>query len=433
MTKLWKSNLNSGLHPALFSLNQSLTFDIRLLPFEIQGSCAHVEMLVTTKLISPELAKHLIKTLNEILKEYTVGNLSPASSDEDVHSFVERILVEKIGDIASNIHIGRSRNEQVLLDTSLFLRHETTLLISQLKTCCEVLRKKSEEAASHYMPSYTHLRRAQPIFVRQMWDAHHVLWQHAISRFEQLLVELHDVCPIGAGASNGTTLATEPSYEARTLSFTRSPLNSVATLSSRSTILSFAAGASHWLLDVSRLMEDIVVWSTSEFGFVRFDNNVTTGSSMMPQKRNPDICEIIRAKSAVAIGHYVTLMTLLKGLPMGYMKDLQEDKPALFAIVDTAKEVANALPYLLEGINFDFKATEAAASDPLLLATDVMEWLVHHGVPLRDAHHRVANCIHESHLTGVSFPDNAKKLWPDLPMELFDPLKSCQKRARCQL
>ena len=430
MSQLWKSQLNTGLHPTLYTMNQSIGFDIRLCQQDITGSAAHVNMLKKQGLISADLSMRLLGALEELRAELKAGMRKPTSEDEDVHAFIERVVVEKVGPEASNIHIARSRNEQVLLDVSLFLRDSTEKIIEKIAVCQESLDQKITECGDSVMPSFTHLRRAQPIFVRQYWKAHHSLWAQARHGFEGVKTLVNRECPMGSGAINGTTLNTDPGYEAQLLGFdapTKSPL---ATISSRRSLLEFAGQSVHWLLDVSRLMEDLINWSSAEFGYVQLSPSVTTGSSMMPNKRNPDICELIRGKAAVAMGHYVSLMTLLKGLPMGYMKDLQEDKPLLFAIVDIVNEVLDALPLLLEGVHIDTQRTQSAAQDPLLLATDVMEWLVGKGIPLRQAHRSVADCVSRSLSAGGDFSTEIRKSWPEFPMSLLSPEKSCETRAQ---
>ncbi len=432
MSALWKSQLNEGLHAPLHAMNRSITFDFRLWPYDIQGSKAHVEMLEKSELISENLSKRLLKGLEELETDILCGKTTPQLQDEDVHGFVERELIERVGPEGSNVHIARSRNEQILLDVTLYLRDLTHRVVQGLDHAIDAMALKEQEAGETFMPSYTHLRRAQPMFVKQYWQAHKLLWEKAKQGFIELGKSLSQECPMGAGASNGTTLATQPQWEAERLGFARSSENSLATLSSRQHLLTFCGSSVHWLLDVSRLMEDLINWSSSEFAFVSLSPRVTTGSSMMPQKRNPDICELLRAQASVAMGHYVSLMMLLKGLPMGYMKDLQEDKSQLFAVADLMECALEALPLLLQGVTLNVVAMQNAAQDPLLLATDVMEWLVTKGIPLREAHHKVANSIHESLLNKVPFPDCVIKLWPDFPQEKFSPFASCVTRLRAK-
>jgi argininosuccinate lyase len=425
---LWKSALNAGLPPALHSMNASIHFDVRLWPHDIEGSRAHIDMLERAQLLSSQVASKLQCGLNALEADILAGRTTPLDSDEDVHAFVERELVERVGPEGSNIHIARSRNEQVVLDTLLYLRQQTKNTVAKFDVCLASLQRLSNEAGVAYMPSYTHLRRAQPMSVARMWDAHATLWRHAQKRFARISEDVAEECPMGAGAINGTTLPTDPEWEAQRLGFQRSAENPLAALSNRHALLEFSAAAVHWLLDVSRLMEDLINWSTSEFGFVSLSAHVTTGSSMMPQKRNPDICELLRANAALAQGHYTALMGLLKGLPMGYMKDLQNDKVALFAIADILDSTLSALPLLLEGVTFQTDAAKEAASDPLLLATDVMEWCVSKGTPLRQAHSLVAALVHEHLSSGKPFSACIREKWPDFPIQSLNPAQSCQMR-----
>lgn len=422
---LWKSALNAGLPPTLHKMNASIGFDVRLWPHDIEGSRAHVDMLEHVQLMSSSTATRLRQGLDALERDIVAGKTSPLDTDEDVHAFIERELVQRVGPEGSNIHIARSRNEQVVLDTLLYLRSQTQTTVQKLGVCIESLRTLSHKAGNDFMPSYTHLRRAQPMSVSRMWDAHATLWQKAQKRFRRIQEDISEECPMGSGAINGTTLPTDAEWEAQRLGFQRAASNPLAALSSRQALLDFSAASVHWLLDVSRLMEDLINWSTSEFGFVSLSPHVTTGSSMMPQKRNPDICELLRANAALAQGHYCALMGLLKGLPMGYMKDLQNDKVALFAIADLLDSTLDALPLLLEGIHFHSDAAQLAASDPLLLATDVMEWCVGLGIPLRQAHGLVANLVHEHLSSGKPFLDCIQSRWPDFPLENLEPAKSC--------
>ena len=426
--QLWKSALNAGLSPGLHAMNASIRFDARLWPHDIEGSRAHVEMLERALLLTPRAASKLQQGLDALEADILAGRTSPLDTDEDVHAFVERELVERVGPEGSNIHIARSRNEQVVLDTLLYLREQTDKTVAKLDVCLASLQCLSRVAGVAYMPSYTHLRRAQPMSVARMWDAHATLWNHARKRFARLSQDVSEECPMGAGAINGTTLPTDPEWEAKRLGFQRAATNPLAALSNRHALLEFSATAVHWLLDVSRLMEDLINWSTSEFGFVSLSAHVTTGSSMMPQKRNPDICELLRANAALAQGHYMALMGLMKGLPMGYMKDLQNDKVAFFAIADIIDSTLNALPLLLEGVTFDTHAAQEAACDPLLLATDVMEWCVAKGTPLRQAHGLVAALVHEHLSSGKSFALCIREKWPEFPAKSLDPAHSCRLR-----
>jgi argininosuccinate lyase len=428
MSQLWKSPLNSGLHPTLHTLNASIGFDFRLWKQDIAGSRAHVGMLAHVGLLSQDDAHRLHEGLDALEADIAAGRVSPDPNDEDVHAFVERELVARVGALGSNIHMARSRNEQVLLDVFLWLRDEATALKTSLDACLEGLARLERAAGNAYMPSYTHLRRAQPVSVARVWAAHSALWRASRERLARFIVDVSEECPMGAGAINGTTLATDPAWEAAALGFSRPPDNALAMISGRRPLLEFCGLVTHWLLDVSRLMEDLVNWSSAEFGFVSLSPTVTTGSSMMPQKRNPDVCELLRGHAALAMGHYVGLMGLMKGLPMGYMKDLQNDKVALFAVADLAKATAEALPPLLAGVEIDVAAMESAARDPFLLATDVMEWCVTKGMPLRAAHGAVAEVVHASMQTGRPFAACVESRWHDFPTALLDPARSCERR-----
>lgn len=424
MSQLWKSELNPGLHPVVESLNRSIDQDSRLWSEEIQGSKAHVKMLQEARLISSENAQNLLKELEHIKKEIFSGDLKPEKNDEDVHSWIERELVRRLGPVGSNIHIARSRNEQTLLDTYLYLRSVLEEVLLKFDLSIESLKNCEKNANLTILPAYTHLRKAQPIYLKEYWEAHRIYWEESRGSFENLKKALYQECPMGSGAIHGTTLPTLPEVEAKELEFKQSPQNSLATLSSRKLVLDFMSHSTHWMLHVSRLMEDLILFSTGEFGFISMGSQVTTGSSMMPQKRNPDLCELIRGKSASVLGHYVSMMTLIKGLPMGYMKDLQEDKTHLFSVVDILLEVLSSLPVLLDSITLNLEKIKLACVDSSLLATDVMEFLVLQGSPLRQAHHQVAQWVKESEEHSMNFIEYVQSKIH----QSFDVKSSCAKR-----
>lgn len=422
MSQLWKSELNPGLHPSVEKLNRSLDRDIRLWKEDILGSKAHVQMLLACKLISKENGAAILVALDLIQIGIQNGEIKPEPHDEDVHSWIERELTQRLGSAGSNVHIARSRNEQVLLDMKLYLRSSIQAIQEQLYQSMQSLKELKKQAGETILPSYTHLRRAQPIYLKEYWDAHLQAWGQTQSNLEHLLSKINEECPMGAGAIHGTTLATEPQIEAILLGFKRAPTNTLATISSRNMILEFLSVSCHWFLDLSRLMEDLIFFSTEEVKFISLAPAVTTGSSMMPQKRNPDLCELIRGKSASVIGNYMAMLTLMKGLPMGYMKDLQEDKIHLFSVVDDVKDVLDTLPVLLQSIQIHPKQMESACSDPSLLATDLMEYLVANRMPLRDAHHQVARWISQN-------PDYLKAAQAENPgLPPLSPKQSCEIR-----
>lgn len=429
MSHVWKSALNAGLAPALSDMNRSIDVDFRLWPQDLRGTHAHVRMLARCGLVPQELCDRVESELERLSGELAEGAIVPQDCDEDVHGFVERVLIERIGPEAANIHIARSRNEQILLDVKLFLIDETRAAIAGIDACIDSLGRLATRSGEQLMPAYTHLRRAQPIFVAQYWLAHAQLWEHTRDRFQTYLEWLREECPMGSGAINGTTLPTDPAWEARELGFAGAARSPLATVSSRAPLVEFMAIAVHWLLETSRLAEDLINWSTDEFGYVTLAPHTTTGSSMMPQKRNPDILELVRGQAAVAMGHYMGMLTMLKGLPMGYMKDLQEDKPALFATVEILRSVSQALPIVLDGISLVPERLAESVADPALLATDVMEWLIVTGMPLRQAHKEVAGVIAEAARTGVSLSAAMRARWPELPDAALSPQASCAVRA----
>ncbi len=428
MTQLWKSQMNQGMSEAAWAMNRSIQVDITLWPYEIQGSKAHATMLGQAGLISQAQARQLNFVLDELAQGFELNQIQVLPSDEDIHGLIERLLTEQLGSWASMIHMGRSRNEQAVLAEKLLLLEQANIMKAKLSASIDKLETMAEVAGETIIPSYTHLRRAQPMFLRQYWLAHAHLWQRAVKDLDHFIEFAMQESPMGAGAINGTTLETDPIYEAKLLGFKGPPVNALAMVSSRSDSLRFASLWVHWMLDVSRLMEDLILWSSDEFKTITMHSDVTSGSSMMPQKRNPDICELMRGKSAVVLGLYTGLMTLTKGLPMGYMKDLQEDKTLLLPLIREISFVLNAMPELLNSIQVETDATTQASADPMLLATDIMEILITQGKPMREAHHEVADCIAEAVERQVDFESLARQRW-QLPEDAFDVLSSCSKRA----
>jgi len=366
----------------------SVAVDRHIARHDVAGSVAHVEMLARTGLLSAAEADQLVRGLRSIAKELELGTFPWRNELEDVHTNVEVRLRELIGAVGGKLHTARSRNDQVALDERLFLRETVHELSEKLLSLLETLLERAENDSSVVLPGYTHLQRAQPVTLGQYWLAH-------FSRFERDLDRLlstetrAEVSPLGAGALAGTTLPIDPAWVAERLGFSRAFTNSMDAVSDRDPLAELTFDLALLLVHASSLGEEIVVFASREFGFLLRDPALGAGSSQMPQKRNPDVAELIRAKAARGIGDLVALLTVLKGLPLAYDRDLQEDKPPVLDSIETAGAVLDALPALVNAMHFDPERLALAARDPELYATDRAEALVREGEPFRTAHEQV--------------------------------------------
>jgi len=374
--------------PSVPFLN-SLAMDRHLARHDIAGSIVHAEMLGRVGLVSPEESARIVAGLRTIAREIAQGTFPWREELEDVHTNVEVRLGELVGAAGGKLHTGRSRNDQVALDERLYLRAEVVDLGGRLLRLLESLLARAEAEAEIVVPGYTHLQRAQPITLGHYWLAHFARFARDL---ERLLATAHraDVSPLGAGALAGSTLPVDPAWVAARLGFDRSFANSIDAVSDRDPFVELAFDLALFLVHASGLAEEIVVYASSEFGYLERSAALGAGSSQMPQKRNPDVAELVRAKAARAVGDLTAELVLLKGLPLAYDRDLQEDKPPVVDSVATARTVLDALVALVPALRFDRTRLGAAARDPELYATDRAEALVREGIAFRTAHERVA-------------------------------------------
>ncbi|MDQ6773246.1 MAG: argininosuccinate lyase [Candidatus Dormibacteraeota bacterium] len=372
----------------------SLDIDIELAPYDIAGSIAHARGLRRAGLLTAGQLRGVEKGLRQVGQEIASGRFSFRETDEDVHTAVERRLTELAPDAGSRLHAGRSRNDQVAVDLRLYCRAACGALAESLGGLVRALGERARATADLAMPGYTHLQRAQPVTVGHHLMAHAAPLLRDGERVRQAY-RAADVMPLGAGALAGTTLALERETVARELRFGALCQNSMDAVASRDFALDLAYACCSLGLNLSRLGEDVVLWASAEFGFLRLPDRVSTGSSLMPQKRNPDIAELIRGRSGRALGALVQLATVLKGLPLAYDRDLQEDKPALFGAVDNAIDCLDAARLLAQNLEFDPARLEEVLDDPGLYATDSAERLVAEGTAFREAHSRVATAVRE--------------------------------------
>jgi argininosuccinate lyase len=395
MAHLWSGRFEGDPDEALFEFGASFGFDRRLFEDDVRGSAAWSEALERAGVITPADGDAIRKALEEILKQresdHSFFDSPAARNDEDVHSFVERELVARIGDAGRRLHTGRSRNEQVAVDLRLYLKRRIPDVQRALKTLVSVLADQAGSAGRVLMPSYTHLRRAQPVLAAHFFLAHVAAFRRDHARLASLLDEV-DELPLGSGAIAGTSYPIDVQWLARRLGFSRVVPNSIDATGDRDFVSSFLHACALTMVHVSRLGEDLILFTSEEFGFFELADTAATGSSLMPQKKNPDPLELVRGKAGRVIGRLAGWLATMKGLPIGYSKDLQEDKEALFEAEDTANAALAATTSVLRGITINQESTRAASSG-LLLATDVADYLVGQGVPFRAAHEIVGALV----------------------------------------
>jgi argininosuccinate lyase len=388
---MWGGRFSRPMLPELERFASSLEVDFELYPYDIEGSVAHARGLKAAGLLSAAQLSAIERGLRRIKRELDAGDFKFLSADEDIHTAIERRLTE-ITPAGAALHAGRSRNDQVALDLRLYCRDAAREAIASLAEVIDALAVKAGTHATWPMPGYTHLQRAQPITVGHHLLAHAEPLLRDARRFESAF-ESAGQMPLGSGALAGSTLPLARQVVARQLGLSVLTANSMDAVSDRDFALDLAYACVATAIHLSRLGEDIVLWATSEFGFVKLADEVSTGSSLMPQKKNPDIAELLRGRAGRSLGGFVALATVLKGLPMAYDRDLQEDKPALFATVDNALESLAAATLLVRHLDFDQDRLAAAAADPSMLATDAAEELVRAGTPFRRAHEQVGRQV----------------------------------------
>ena len=414
---LWSGRFSNAPDRDFFQFQSSFRFDKRLFEDDIEGSLAWVEALTRADVLSSVDASVISDGLTEILE---LGRQDPTfidGSDEDVHAFVERQLVERIGNVGLRLHTGRSRNEQVSLDLRLYLRRRLLVLQKSIVLLITALVDQATAAGSTLIPAYTHLRRAQPMLVAHFFLAHVAALRRDHLRFSQARDEA-DFLPLGSGAAVGTSYKVDPQLLAARLGFSRVVENSLDAVSDRDFVSSTLHACSLLMVHLSRLSEDLIIFAGEEFGFFELSDRVATGSSLMPQKKNPDSLELTRGKTGRLIGHLIGWLTTMKGLPSGYNKDLQEDKEALF---DSEQEIINSLQAMttvVESLELKTDRSEHAATG-LLLATDVADYLVNRGLPFRSAHEVVGRIVRDLLKHGRDFTSLTTADWRKYH-ELFD-------------
>lgn len=383
--KLWGGRFAAGTADSVESFTASVDIDARLYRHDIAGSIAHAKMLARRHIITAREAQKIVRGLKAIEKEIGRGAFSFSQADEDIHMNIERRLIEKIGSTGGKLHTARSRNDQVALDMRLYLRDELDVVLESLQRLERELARSAKKNLDVIMPGYTHLQRAQPVLFAHHLLAYVDMFARDAARFSGCR-ERVNVLPLGSGALAGTTFPIDRAYVAKLLDFPRISKNSIDAVSDRDFVLEFIAGAAILFVHLSRLAEEMILWSSQEFDFIELSDRYCTGSSMMPQKKNPDVPELIRGKTGRIFGHLQSLLTIMKGLPLAYNRDLQEDKVPLFDTVDTVKTSLRVMCELVRGIKVKKDNMMAAVQDGFMNATDLADYLVGKGVAFRTAH-----------------------------------------------
>lgn len=383
--KLWGGRFTKETDQLVHNFNASLSFDQKFFKEDIEGSIAHVTMLAKQAILTMEEKDTIIKGLTGIKEDLTGGRLTVDDSHEDIHSFVEATLIERIGDAGKKLHTGRSRNDQVALDMKLYTRNEiicTKELLAELLNCLNSIMKNNLDT---YMPGFTHLQKAQPTTLSHHAGAYFEMFKRDYKRLCDIF-ERMNYCPLGAGALAGTTYPLDRDYTALLLDFYGPTLNSMDSVSDRDYLLEYLSALSIIMMHLSRFCEEIIIWNSNEYRFVELDDAYSTGSSIMPQKKNPDIAELIRGKTGRVYGALTSLLTTMKGIPLAYNKDMQEDKELTFDAFDTVKGCLKLFTGMLSTIKFNHTNMAISAKSGFTNATDAADYLVNHGVAFRDAH-----------------------------------------------
>ena len=399
MAQLWGGRFVKETDEAVKAFNDSIGFDKRLYRDDIKGSIAHAQMLGEQGIITEEEASKITKELTSILFDVESGALPVTNEYEDIHSFVEANLIERIGDTGKKLHTGRSRNDQVALDMKLYTRRMTREIRDQLLGLLDTVLVIMEKNTDTYMPGFTHLQKAQPTTLAHHFGAYFEMFKRDKGRLDDCLKRMN-YCPLGSGALAGTTYPLDRDMVSELLGFDAPTLNSMDSVSDRDYLIELMAALSVIMMHLSRFAEELIIWNSNEYRFIEMDDAFSTGSSIMPQKKNPDICELVRGKTGRVYGDLMSLLTTMKGLPLAYNKDMQEDKEPAFDAIDTAKACISLFSAMLSTITFRKEVMRLSAVRGFTNATDAADYLVVKGVPFRDAHgiigRLVLHCIDEN-------------------------------------
>ncbi|MBC5710270.1 argininosuccinate lyase [Hungatella hominis] len=431
--KLWGGRFTKETNQLVHNFNASLSFDQKFYHQDIEGSIAHVKMLAKQGILTTEDRDAIIEGLEGIRRDLESGALAFTAEHEDIHSFVEAVLTERIGEAGKRLHTGRSRNDQVALDMKLYTRDEIDEMDGLVKSLLEELLKLMEENLDTYMPGFTHLQKAQPITLAHHMGAYFEMFDRDRSRLSDIRKRMN-YCPLGSGALAGTTYPLDREYTAELLGFDGPTLNSMDSVADRDYIIELLSALSTIAMHLSRFCEEIIIWNTNEYQFVEIDDSYSTGSSIMPQKKNPDIAELIRGKTGRVYGALVSILTTMKGIPLAYNKDMQEDKELTFDAIDTVKGCLALFTGMISSMTFRKDAMEASAKNGFTNATDAADYLVNHGVAFRDAHGIVGQLVLYCIEKGIALDDMSleefQAISPVFEEDIYDAIsmQTCVKK-----
>ena len=410
MAQLWGGRFTKETDQLVYNFNASISFDQKFYKQDITGSKAHVKMLAAQGILTEAERDQILEGLDGILRDVENGTLKITDKYEDIHSFVEANLIDRIGDAGKKLHTGRSRNDQVALDMKLYTRDEIGEIDKLLKKLLETLLGIMEENIETYMPGFTHLQKAQPITLAHHFGAYFEMFKRDRQRLADIYKRMN-LCPLGSGALAGTTYPLDREMTAQLLGFDGPTLNSMDSVSDRDYLIELLSAMSTIMMHLSRFSEEVIIWNSNEYQFVEIDDAYSTGSSIMPQKKNPDIAELVRGKTGRVYGALMSLLTTMKGIPLAYNKDMQEDKELVFDAIDTTKGCLALFTGMLRTMKFNDARMEESAKHGFTNATDAADYLVNHGMPFRDAHGIVGQLV----LYGIEH----KKALDDFTMEEF--------------
>lgn len=425
MAQLWGGRFTKETDQLVYNFNASITFDQKFYKQDIEGSIAHVTMLGKQGILTNEEAQDIIKTLKEIQSKVENGTLEISSEYEDIHSFVEATLIDRLGDTGKKLHTGRSRNDQVALDMRLYTRQEVMATDALLEELLNVLLRIMKENTETIMPGFTHLQKAQPITLAHHMGAYFEMFKRDRQRLRDIF-ERMNYCPLGSGALAGTTYPLDRDYTAELMGFYGPTLNSMDGVSDRDYLIEFLSALSTIMMHLSRFSEEVIIWNSNEYQFVEIDDAYSTGSSIMPQKKNPDIAELVRGKTGRVYGALVSLLTTMKGIPLAYNKDMQEDKELSFDAMDTAKGCIALFTGMLDTMKFNQEVMRNSSKNGFTNATDAADYLVNHGVPFRDAHGIVGQivlyCIDKNMAIDDMSLEELKAISPVFEEDIYDAI-----------
>ena len=433
MAQLWGGRFTKQTDQLVFDFNASITFDKRLFHEDVTGSIVHATMLAKQGILTEEERKSIVEGLTGILEDVDDGTLAIDETQEDIHSFVEATLIDRIGDAGKKLHTGRSRNDQVALDMRLYTRARVAETDGLLKKLLEAILDTMENNLDTYMPGFTHLQKAQPITLAHHYGAYFEMFKRDRQRLADIYKRMN-YCPLGAGALAGTTYPLDREYTARLLRFEGPTLNSIDSVADRDYLIEFLSALSTIMMHLSRFSEEIIIWNSNEYQFVELDDAYSTGSSIMPQKKNPDIAELVRGKTGRVYGALIALLTTMKGLPLAYNKDMQEDKEMAFDAMDTAADCITLFTGMIQTMKFRKDRMAKSAMNGFTNATDAADYLVGKGVPFRDAHgiigRLVLYCIEKDTSIDALSLEELRSISDKFDEDIYDAisLKTCVEK-----